>query len=96
MKLSHLFLFCASCAFGFPSIAHAQTDSSLDEVNWSEYMAEQDMMWKTLPKNWKESPFLGNGSGGRHMCCTQCKILIGMHMRQGEMVQRIQAIQARS
>lgn len=49
------------------SIAQAQKDSSIDQVNWSEYLAEQDMKWKSLPRSWKESPFLGNGEMGTMM-----------------------------
>ncbi|MDP4645201.1 MAG: hypothetical protein NWS71_12235 [Opitutales bacterium] len=37
------------------------------DVNWSVFLAEQDMHWQKLPSKWFEGPFLGNGEQGTLM-----------------------------
>src|SRR5690242_632431 len=32
-----------------------------EKVNWSEFLAGSDLIWKKLPKTWYEGPYLGNG-----------------------------------
>jgi hypothetical protein len=39
----------------------------IDAVDWSAFMAEQDLRWNTLPSTWYEGPFLGNGEQGTLM-----------------------------
>ncbi|KAA6314262.1 hypothetical protein EZS27_035098 [termite gut metagenome] len=34
------------------------------EIDWSEFMQKQDMVWETLPEKWYESVYLGNGMLG--------------------------------
>ena len=46
------------------SEANSQNKPAIDQVNWSEFLAKQDMLWNSLPKQWKEAPFLGNGEQG--------------------------------
>ncbi|QDT10839.1 glycosyl hydrolase family 95 catalytic domain-containing protein [Planctomycetes bacterium K23_9] len=38
-----------------------------DHVDWKTTLAQQDMIWDQLPRNWKEAPFLGNGEQGTMM-----------------------------
>lgn len=37
------------------------------DVDWSAFLAEQDMLWEKLPSKWFEGPFLGNGEQGTLM-----------------------------
>ncbi|MGJ8655430.1 MAG: glycosyl hydrolase family 95 catalytic domain-containing protein [Akkermansiaceae bacterium] len=53
-----------SAIIALSSSASAQKKSSIDQVNWSQFLSNQDMVWNKLPKQWKESPFLGNGEQG--------------------------------
>ncbi|MBI9017869.1 MAG: hypothetical protein JEZ07_11485 [Phycisphaerae bacterium] len=39
----------------------------VDTVDWSAFLAEQDMVWDKMPHSWKEAPFLGNGQQGTMM-----------------------------
>lgn len=41
--------------------------AEMDTVDWPSYLAEQDMRWEKLPKQWFEGPFLGNGEQGTLM-----------------------------
>jgi alpha-L-fucosidase 2 len=31
------------------------------EVNWQKFLARQDLVWNTLPKDWESGAFIGNG-----------------------------------
>ncbi|MGQ1785315.1 glycosyl hydrolase family 95 catalytic domain-containing protein [Saccharicrinis sp. GN24d3] len=43
------------------------TDPVVDKVHWSSFMAHHDMLWDSLPDNWFNAPFLGNGEQGTLM-----------------------------
>lgn len=30
-------------------------------IDWPSFLARQDLIWKQMPRNWSEAPFLGNG-----------------------------------
>ncbi|AQT67516.1 hypothetical protein STSP2_00664 [Anaerohalosphaera lusitana] len=34
------------------------------EVDWAEYISEQDPVWEAMPKRWYDAPFMGNGMLG--------------------------------
>jgi len=34
------------------------------EIPWPECLARHDMLWKRLPRNWREAPWTGNGMLG--------------------------------
>jgi hypothetical protein len=50
-------------ASAYLGMAHAATAPSLldDQVGWGTFLAAQDPVWKQLPTQWYEGPFLGNG-----------------------------------
>ena len=54
--------------FAFLAIVHpaAGQDEALvgTEIQWSEFLARHDMIWKRLPSNWREAPWTGNGMLG--------------------------------
>jgi alpha-L-fucosidase 2 len=35
-----------------------------DNINWPSFLARHDLIWKTVPMNWMEAPFTGNGQLG--------------------------------
>ena len=52
-----LFLICS-----FTVDAHSTTLKQ--DINWPEFMSQQDMVWEKLPEYWYESAYLGNGKLG--------------------------------
>lgn len=38
------------------------------QIDWKNFMSQQDMIWTRLPKTWYEAPFMGNGSMGTYIC----------------------------
>src|SRR2546430_7305236 len=53
-------------ATGYLGTASAATASLLDDrmasgSAWSSFLSSQDLMWKRIPTNWYDGPFLGNG-----------------------------------
>ena len=36
----------------------------IQQVQWSDLLASQDLIWNRLPTGWKQAPFLGNGEQG--------------------------------
>ena len=57
----------AAMATAYSGQTVAQSDTSkavTDGVDWKSFLQSHDLVWKRLPKNWKESPFLGNGEQG--------------------------------
>ncbi|MDO5989738.1 hypothetical protein Q4Q39_20230 [Flavivirga amylovorans] len=34
------------------------------EINWAECLKQNDMLWNSIPQNWKEAPHLGNATIG--------------------------------
>ena len=57
-----LIIFALGLLAGLPGDTNAQT-AKLD-FDWSQMLAQQDLVWEKLPKTWKESPFIGNGEQG--------------------------------
>jgi hypothetical protein len=53
-------------AVSFMNTARA-AEPVVDKVDWPLFMAKQDMIWDTLPDNWFNAPFLGNGEQGTLM-----------------------------
>ena len=52
---------------GFVNLALAQTGTlkPVDEqIQWGDLLTSHDLVWKRLPRNWKQAPFLGNGEQG--------------------------------
>ena len=33
-------------------------------IDWKDFLSRHDMLWKRLPKNWREAPWTGNGMLG--------------------------------
>ena len=51
----------------FASHLDAQTktlEPIVEQVQWNELLASNDLVWDRLPKGWKQAPFLGNGEQG--------------------------------
>ena len=69
-RLTHqvlIFSAVAAMATAYSDQTVAQSDTSkavTDGVDWKSFLQSHDLVWKRLPKNWKESPFLGNGEQG--------------------------------
>lgn len=38
------------------------------QIDWKNFMSQQDMIWTRLPQTWYEAPFMGNGSMGTYIC----------------------------
>src|SRR5256714_2902293 len=56
----------AVAATGYLGTASAATASLLDDrmasgSAWSSFLSSQDLIWKRIPTNWYDGPFLGNG-----------------------------------
>jgi hypothetical protein len=32
-----------------------------EQIDWPSFLARHDLLWKQIPRNWSEAPFLGNG-----------------------------------
>lgn len=59
------YAFLAVVSFANHSYAQTTTlEPIVDQVQWSDLLAANDLTWKKLPKNWKQAPFLGNGEQG--------------------------------
>ncbi|GAA3436161.1 glycosyl hydrolase family 95 catalytic domain-containing protein [Kutzneria kofuensis] len=41
--------------------AEASADTNDKGLNWRSFLGGSDLVWKRLPKNWYDGPFLGNG-----------------------------------
>ena len=68
-----LIIFALSLLAGLPGDADAQS-AKLD-FDWSQMLAQHDLVWEKLPKTWKESPFVGNGEQGSMIYQTGDKVL---------------------
>ena len=44
-------------------LANAQNELTLN-LNWEKFLSRHDLVWDTLPKQWYQAPFLGNGMLG--------------------------------
>jgi hypothetical protein len=64
------FLFIAASQVAMPvfgdSISvppQSANDSALleDKIDWTGFLARQDLLWDRMPANWSEAPFFGNG-----------------------------------
>ncbi len=56
----------AAAAAGYLATASAATTTLLDDrmtsaSAWASFLSNQDLMWKRVPTNWYDGPFLGNG-----------------------------------
>ena len=46
-----------------PLLSNAQVES-LKKIDWPTYMAQHDLVWEEIPKQWNEGAFVGNGQVG--------------------------------
>ena len=46
----------------FSIVAWYITASCFCQIDWKNFMSQQDMIWTRLPQTWYEAPFMGNGS----------------------------------
>lgn len=61
MKKSYLIiLFCFFLFTVYAQKRKSSTDVQLN-VNWKEYLSRHDMVWDTIPADYFEGPFVGNG-----------------------------------
>ena len=77
-QLLALIIFALSLLVGLPGNADAQT-AKLD-FDWSQMLAQHDLVWEKLPKTWKESPFIGNGEQGSMIYQTGDKAVSYTHL----------------
>jgi hypothetical protein len=47
-----------------PKLQNLHQEEISINIDWKNYLGEQDMIWKRLPQTWDEAPFLGNGTLG--------------------------------
>lgn len=52
----------------FSIVAWYITASCFCQIDWKNFMSQQDMIWTRLPQTWYEAPFMGNGSMGTYIC----------------------------
>jgi alpha-L-fucosidase 2 len=45
----------------FQSTAPAAEPTVTERIDWPAFLARHDLIWKQMPRNWSEAPFLGNG-----------------------------------
>jgi hypothetical protein len=78
--------------------ANAEVKSSFPDVakriDWPSFMAQQDMVWTDVPKQWNESVFLGNGMLGNMLFqeinnkdnpySTGAKNVLSLHLGRGD------------
>ncbi|GLZ35081.1 hypothetical protein Lesp02_72680 [Lentzea sp. NBRC 105346] len=47
-----------------PAVAAEQAPEARAGLDWAAFLAEQDLIWKKLPTEWQQGPFLGDGRLG--------------------------------
>lgn len=55
-------------------------------INWTSFMAKQDMVWDKTPKKWQEAPYLGNGMVGLMLFQPNgtAKNILELHVGRGD------------
>jgi alpha-L-fucosidase 2 len=49
----------------FSGLAFAQNSKDIiNNVDWKDFLARNDMVWDALPNSWDDAPFIGNGTLG--------------------------------
>ena len=65
-------------AVAFASNLAAQTATPqpiVEQIQWADVLEANDLVWKKLPKTWKQAPFLGNGEQGTMVYQTDARSL---------------------
>ena len=65
--LAMLWVCCAFLVASSDNRSFAQSGNTqpvIEQIQWEDLLASNDLVWNRLPRGWKQAPFLGNGEQG--------------------------------